>query len=200
MGTLGFVERWIHLIMTCVSSPSYSILLNGQVGARFSPSHGLRQGHPIFSYLYLICAEGLSVLLGEAERTKAINGVKAARGCPPISYLLFADDSLTFCKTQLLEWQAILYVLQTYEIVSGKCINRQKSSIFFAQRPIKQPETFCYKILGWQNVTIQKDIWAYLQLWGVQNQLLFNLSKTVCGNGSIIGNLCFLHKLVNKSC
>lgn len=29
MRSLGFVERWISMIMTCVTSTSYSVLLNG---------------------------------------------------------------------------------------------------------------------------------------------------------------------------
>lgn len=96
MQTLGFAERWIHLIITCVTSTSYSVLLNGQVGAWLTPSHGLHQRNPISPYLYLICTEGLSVLLMEAENAKFIYGVKVARGCPPISHLLFAYDSLIF--------------------------------------------------------------------------------------------------------
>jgi len=32
MRTMGFEERWIHLVMTSVKSVSYSVLINGQRG------------------------------------------------------------------------------------------------------------------------------------------------------------------------
>lgn len=128
---LGFAEHWVYLIMKCVTSTSYSVLLNGQVGAMFTLSCGLHQGDPISPYLYLICAEGISVLLMQIERVRFIHGVKAARGvCPPISHLLFADVCLIFCWAKINEWQAVQQVLYHYEQALSQCINRHKSSVF----------------------------------------------------------------------
>lgn len=63
MCKLGFNKDWISQIMTCVKTVSYLVLVNGQPGATFSPSRGLRQGDLISLYFYLICAEGLNSLL-----------------------------------------------------------------------------------------------------------------------------------------
>ncbi|KAF5470682.1 hypothetical protein F2P56_011179 [Juglans regia] len=71
---LGFGQNWTRLVMECVRSVTYSVLTNGVPGETISPLRGLRQGDPLSSYLFLICAEGLSSLLQKAESSGAIKG------------------------------------------------------------------------------------------------------------------------------
>jgi hypothetical protein len=44
MEKLGFHSTWVNWIRLCISSSSFSIILNGSPFGRFSPERGLRQG------------------------------------------------------------------------------------------------------------------------------------------------------------
>ena len=63
MEKLGFHDRWISLMMMCIKSVSYSMLLNGEPKGLIHPTRGIRQGDPISPYLFLLCGEGLSAML-----------------------------------------------------------------------------------------------------------------------------------------
>lgn len=77
---LGFSERWIELIMRCVSTVTYSVLVNGQLVGQIIPLRRIRQGDPLSPYLFLLCVEGLSSLLRQAEYDGRISGVPTAAG------------------------------------------------------------------------------------------------------------------------
>ena len=91
---MGFDPRWINLMLECISSVQYRILLNGQPRGLIIPQRGLRQGDPLSPYLFIMCTEALIANIKKAERVKQLSGLKVARACPAISHLLFADDSL----------------------------------------------------------------------------------------------------------
>lgn len=116
---LGFSEAWVALIMKCVSSVSYKVKVNGNLSEFFSPKRGLRQGDPLSPYLFLLCAEGFSALLQEAEQNGSIKGVKICLRVPSVSHLLFADDSLLLVKANRENAVQIQRILEMYEQVSG---------------------------------------------------------------------------------
>jgi len=76
MTKMGFRSRWIDLIMNCVTTVSYRIRVNGELSEMFKPERGLRQGDPLSPYLFLLCAEGFSALLSQAEQNGRLQGVK----------------------------------------------------------------------------------------------------------------------------
>ena len=80
MRKMGFNENWINLVMKCISSVSYSVLINGTSYRNIMTTRGLRQGDPLSPYLFLLCAEGFLALIHDAARNNHLNGISICRG------------------------------------------------------------------------------------------------------------------------
>jgi hypothetical protein len=169
---LGFHERWVSLIMMCVSSVTYSVMVNGEQKGFIKPGRGLRQGDPLSPYLFLICAEGLSALLRKAERDNLIHGISICRGGPRVSHLFFADDSIIFCNATTLECQALLQLLNTYESASGQKSMVARRLCFLATTQLKISEIlYCICLAPLPQHSL-KSIWGCLRSLGGQRREL----------------------------
>ncbi|KAL5848336.1 hypothetical protein ACOSQ4_006349 [Xanthoceras sorbifolium] len=131
---LGFSDSWIWKIMMCVSSVSYSYLINGEARDFLKPSRGLRQGDYLSPYLFLLCAEGLSSLFRSTEARGEIHGIQCGQGGPRISHLFFIDNNLVFLQASETECSAVTRILSAYEKASGQVINKDKSTVCFNKR------------------------------------------------------------------
>ncbi len=133
MVCMSFHDRYISLIMECISTVTYSLLINGNPIGHITPTRVLRQGDPISPYLFLLCAEGLNSLIKKASLQGEIHGISLCPRGPKITNLFFADDSLLFCRASLLECQKIQEILAIYEKASGQQLNRAKTTLFFSR-------------------------------------------------------------------
>ncbi|XP_041004035.1 uncharacterized protein LOC121249391 [Juglans microcarpa x Juglans regia] len=79
MTKLDVAKKWVDIIMKCVTSVSYSILINVIPQNPFLPSRGIREGDPLSPYLFIFCAEVPSKLIQKAESRAAITGVPIGR-------------------------------------------------------------------------------------------------------------------------
>ena len=116
--------------MQCVSTVEYRVRINAEESESFKPTRGLRQGDPLSPYLFLLCTEGLNALLTHAEENENISGVKVCRDAPPVTNLLFADDSLILMKANQHSAAALKSALDLYCAASGQLVSVEKSSIF----------------------------------------------------------------------
>ena len=94
---MNFPSKWVSWILECVSSIQYTLLVNGSITQSFKPAKGLRQVDPLSPYLFLMCANILSLALIKAENDKDIQGVKLGRNGVSFTRLLFVDNSLLKC-------------------------------------------------------------------------------------------------------
>ena len=95
---MGFDHNWVKLIMACVRSPTFSILFNGTPRRSFKPTRGLRRGDPISPYLFIICAEVVTAAINRAVNNKELDPLRISKNGPPVSHLIFADDTIIFAK------------------------------------------------------------------------------------------------------
>ena len=148
-------------MMECISTVSYSILINGEPHGYIKPSRGLRQGDPLSPYLFLFCVEGLHSLLQQAKNEGNIRSVSISRSGPKLTHLFFADDSLLFCKATTNEVMCIQDILTEYELASGQQVNRQKTILFFSKSTPRLIQNNIQAMLG---VPIIRQYEKYLGL------------------------------------
>ena len=79
MESMGLPQRWVDIIYRCVSSVSFSVLLNGYPCGQFSPTRGLRQRDLLSCYLFILCVEVLSGLIIKSQESRVIHSVKILR-------------------------------------------------------------------------------------------------------------------------
>lgn len=131
MAKLGFSNKWIDLIMNCITTASFSVLINGVPRGIIQPERGLRQGCPLSPYLFIMCAEAFSNSLIQAERKQLIRGLKFTKDVT-ISHPLFADDSLVFSRASVADCKHLKEIFERYARASGQIFNFEKSSMFFS--------------------------------------------------------------------
>ncbi|XP_074298451.1 uncharacterized protein LOC141629330 [Silene latifolia] len=126
---LQFPQSSIDLIMQCVSSPSYSLALNGEVFGFFKGKRGLRQGDPLSPLLFTICLDYLSRLFGVLHR---FPGFKFHPFCNKISlnHLCFADDLLLFSRGDLNSITLMMRAFSTFSLASSLHMNISKYSFY----------------------------------------------------------------------
>ncbi|CAN6579645.1 unnamed protein product [Malus baccata var. baccata] len=123
MAKMGFAPLFCKWIKACISTVSFSILVNGTPTGYIVPQRGLRHGDHLSPFLFLLCTEGLSMLLRKGIELGALHGFKFTPSGTPLTHLFFADDSVVFGNAIVDEARAVVYARG-----SGQVINLTKSS------------------------------------------------------------------------
>ncbi|RVX07796.1 putative ribonuclease H protein [Vitis vinifera] len=103
----GVGEKWIRWMKWCISTVSFSVLVNGSSSA--------------FSSLLRKAVAGGFVSACKA-RSRGGEGVNVT------SHLLFADDTLVFCGASKVQLLHLNWILMWFEAMSGLRINLDKSA------------------------------------------------------------------------
>nr|XP_051229148.1 uncharacterized protein LOC127346950 [Lolium perenne] len=150
----GLHGHFINLIYACVSSPTFSVVINGQAFAKFKGDRGIRQGCPLSPYLFVLAINELSIAMQEAMAANDFAGIKLGPNCPPIHSLLFADDLLVCGQATEQEATKMKQVLQEFCNRSGQTPNWMKSGILFSIRKDANSRSLCLR--AWKDICIPK--------------------------------------------
>lgn len=85
--------------MQCIKTVSYTFLINGSAQGSVNLQHGIRQGNLLSPYIFILYIEVMYGLCRVAQEEKKLMGIRVATNSPRINHLLFADDTLFFCRT-----------------------------------------------------------------------------------------------------
>ena len=132
MEKMGFRRKWLNWIKWCISTASFSVLVNGTPSGFFRSSRGLRQGDPLSPYLFVLGMEALSGLIERAVQGGFLSGCYIGRRNGEgmvVSHLLYADDTLLFCRADQEQLAHLSWLLMWFESISGLRINLNKSKI-----------------------------------------------------------------------
>ena len=159
--SIGFLPKWIELIWRCISTTSFSILLNGIPCKSFKPSRGLRQGDHLSLYLFIVCAEVFFSLLICAQNRRAIHSIKNAQQALKSSHLFFADGSILFIRATHQDIRTTKDILQPYQKALGECINLDKLELSFSRN---LPTSKQILIQDWLGINVVNCYTKYMGL------------------------------------
>jgi len=94
---LRFPSCFVHLVMQCVETASYSVVINGSIYSFFPGMNDVQQGDPLSLYIFIICMEYLSRMLHMASLSP---GFRFHSKCATlgICHLAFADDVILLSR------------------------------------------------------------------------------------------------------
>ncbi|CAN1254586.1 LINE-1 reverse transcriptase homolog [Linum perenne] len=128
MRRMNFPNQWIRWMESCISSATFSVLVNGEAKGYFHSSRGLRQGDSLSPFLFIIVMEVLSQFFIKARRANLIEGffMNEEERSGEVHHILYADDAMVFCGNSREQVQQILAILICFEAVSGLKVNVHK--------------------------------------------------------------------------
>lgn len=108
------------IIMKCITGGCCRLLWNGKATDPIQPSHGLRQGDPLSTYLFVLFMERFAQWIELKKTSKEWRSIRASRWRPSFSHLFFADDVVLFVEATKDQADLIKQGLEEFCFASGQ--------------------------------------------------------------------------------
>ncbi|KAK2659339.1 hypothetical protein Ddye_005872 [Dipteronia dyeriana] len=186
MQKLGFSNSWVDKVMRCVTSVSFSFLINGEA------------------------CEGLSCLINGVVSASKIFGYRCSRAGPFTSHLLFVDDSLLFARATYGNCKTIKRILDVYVTASDQVINFSKSALCVSRPGFLSGEASCegrdllevgsrWRVGTRSSISIYHDQWI-LQPFSFKIQSPSVLGSTALVRSLLTGSDIWNEQLIRSFC
>ncbi|XP_074262977.1 uncharacterized protein LOC141585829 [Silene latifolia] len=127
---LGFPSQFVKWTMGCITSPWFSLKINGTLCGFFPGKSGVRQGDPLSPYIFVLSIEILSRQLRRLYLLPQVSShPKCAKLC--LNHLVFADDLMIFMRGDVPSVVDVAQCLDEFASVSGLHANPAKTSIYY---------------------------------------------------------------------
>ncbi|KAL0297822.1 UNVERIFIED_CONTAM: Retrovirus-related Pol polyprotein from type-2 retrotransposable element R2DM [Sesamum angustifolium] len=136
----GFPDIFIGWIEECVTTPMFSVCINGNPHGFFKGARGLRQGDPMSPFLFVLIMEVLQLMMQQLIDQNG--GFSFHWRCKELGLfqLCFADDLLLFCKADVASIQVFRRGLEEFANLSGLHANPQKSQLIISRSAQEERE------------------------------------------------------------
>jgi len=138
--------------MTCITSVSYTMHINGFQGGDFKGGRGLKQGDPLSPLLFVLFMEYFTRLMQKASMQSGFS-IHPHCGKLNLIHLIFANNVMIFSKAHPPTMAFIMQALHTFHQTAGLKANHSKSQIVFGGCT-PQLQQLCLHITGFQEGTL----------------------------------------------
>ena len=97
LSAMGTPATLLRCVKACITTPMFSICVNGELTGFFASKRGVHQGDPLSSFMFLIAMEAFSLSLSKAVLHPRFDFHPKCKQIK-LSHLCFADDLFLFAK------------------------------------------------------------------------------------------------------
>lgn len=182
----GIPNNLSKLIMSCITTSSIQILVNGRLTDAFYPSRGIRQGDPMSPYIFIMCMERLSKTISNLTAFKDWNPIKISPRGPNLSHLFFVDDLTLSTKADARNCHTIARTLHDFWVASKLIVqSRESSSQKIAGPRLRMNVQPFLELIG---IIPLESIWDSLSSTKSPPIVISNTSWTVRDKESLVGS------------
>ncbi|KAL0287156.1 UNVERIFIED_CONTAM: Retrovirus-related Pol polyprotein from type-2 retrotransposable element R2DM [Sesamum calycinum] len=154
MRLFGFPEVFIQWVEECVTTPTFSVCINGSAHGFFKGARGLRPRDPMPPYLFVLVMEVLRMILQQMIEQETT--FRYHWHCAELSLfqLGFADDLLLFCEVHEPSIVVFQRGLELFATLSRLHVNPTKSQLILS-KAARYDNTRFLATLGFQKGQLQ---------------------------------------------